>query len=189
MERIWIYDNPISDLDLKNNIKLWLFSGYKCHFNSLDFSKNKNLAGLWLNDNPKLESLNLNNKNNSKIEALNITNTPLLSCIQVDDTNYSTRNWLERDKHHSFNKHCFKTLKIKKLTTNNFHISPNPAKNKIVISIETEIKYVEIYSLLGKKVLKSKDQNEIDISQLPNAVYFIKVHTNTGIGTKKFIKN
>ena len=172
-------------MDLKNNIKLWLFSGYKCHFYSLDFSKNKNLAGLWLYDNPKLESLNLNNKNNSKIEVLNITNTPLLSCIQVDDTNYSTRNWLERDKHHSFNKHCFKTLKIKKLTTNNFHISPNPAKNKIGISIETEIKYVEIYSLLGKKVLKSKDQKEIDISQLPNAVYFIKIHTNLFRGPAK----
>jgi hypothetical protein len=79
-------------------------------------------------------------------------------------------------------------LSLNEYLNNDFTLYPNPAKDKLSIKIDSEINLIEIYTLLGKKVLQSKAQQEIDISQLSNAVYFIKVYTQKGAGIKKFIK-
>jgi hypothetical protein len=79
-------------------------------------------------------------------------------------------------------------LSLNEYLNNDFTLYPNPAKDKLSIKIDSEINLIEIYTLLGKKVLQSKAQQEIDISQLSNAVYFIKVYTQEGAGIKKFIK-
>jgi len=79
-------------------------------------------------------------------------------------------------------------LSLNEYLNNDFTLYPNPAKDKLSIKIDSEINLIEIYTLLGKKVLQSKAQQEIDISQLSSAVYFIKVYTQEGAGIKKFIK-
>ena len=68
-----------------------------------------------------------------------------------------------------------------------FSIFPNPANDKIVLKSK-EMGNIEIYNLLGVKLLESRKYNllkEMDISILPNGLYIIKLGQTTG----KFFKN
>ena len=78
----------------------------------------------------------------------------------------------------------------KEFKTNNLNFSlyPNPANSMLNIDIESEIKSVEIYSLLGQKVL-SDNKKQINISNLSTGVYMLKVEdVNGAIATQKFVK-
>jgi hypothetical protein len=75
-------------------------------------------------------------------------------------------------------------IKIKELENNsNFSVHPNPANNEISIdNLPTDEKYtIEIHSILGQSVLKKTNENKINISQLENGIYIIKIITSTGI--------
>ena len=66
-------------------------------------------------------------------------------------------------------------------------IYPNPSNNFIVVKSE-EIGDIEIYNLLGEKVLTSKKftlLKEIDISILPKGLYILKLRQTT----RKFLRN
>ncbi|HTA60921.1 MAG TPA: T9SS type A sorting domain-containing protein [Bacteroidia bacterium] len=65
------------------------------------------------------------------------------------------------------------------------HIYPNPANNKITIDTKN-IDEVKLFDVLGKQITSTKE-NEIDVSNLPNGIYFIQVKTNTTISTKKIM--
>ena len=65
---------------------------------------------------------------------------------------------------------------------------PNPASNSITIAMETELKSVEIYSILGQKVL-SGSKKEINISTLLSGMYMVRVQdVDGGFATKKVVK-
>ena len=65
---------------------------------------------------------------------------------------------------------------------------PNPAADAVSVSLETELKQIEIYSLQGQKVLTSS-QAEINISNLPSGLYLVKVEDVHGsVSTQKLIK-
>lgn len=79
------------------------------------------------------------------------------------------------------------------LSTNDFNnfdfsISPNPVSDVLTISSQENIKTVEIYNLLGKKVLTS-NSTSIDVSSLSKSVYLLKLSSDKGVSTKKLIKN
>lgn len=65
-------------------------------------------------------------------------------------------------------------------------ISPNPAQNKLTITIDELIpnELIKIYSMDGILVRELNFQNEIDISDLTSGVYFIKYSNQSG----KFVK-
>lgn len=70
-----------------------------------------------------------------------------------------------------------------------FQIYPNPATHSIFIKSEEKIKSVEIIDASGKIVSKTiNPSNQIDIQQLQNANYFIKIETANQTKTLKFIK-
>lgn len=71
---------------------------------------------------------------------------------------------------------------------NAFTVYPNPARNSINIQLNEEIKAITIYSIEGRE-MKTTNQSQVDISDLASGVYFMKVTTNNGIGSKKFIKS
>jgi hypothetical protein len=58
-------------------------------------------------------------------------------------------------------------------------VYPNPTTGKIVVSGQLLVVSVEIYDVVGKKLLSFQlstlDSNEIDISHLANGMYFLKV--------------
>lgn len=84
--------NSLSNLDVSNNTKLISLSTNANKLISLDLSKNNNLMSFRCAGN-QLTSLNLKNGTNKKLEFLDFKANSALSCIQVDDANYSNTNW------------------------------------------------------------------------------------------------
>lgn len=65
---------------------------------------------------------------------------------------------------------------------------PNPAQDILNIDVDSYLKLVEIYSLLGKKVL-SVNEKQVDISNLSNGIYMVRVEDVDGaVATQKLVK-
>ncbi len=70
----------------------------------------------------------------------------------------------------------------------NLTLSPNPVNDMLTIRSSSNIEKVEIYNLLGQRVL-SENTSTIDVSSLSKGIYVSKVYLeNDSISTKKFIK-
>ena len=68
-----------------------------------------------------------------------------------------------------------------------FSLYPNPANHLVNISMETELKSVEIYTLQGQRVLTT-DKNQVDVSLLASGMYLVRVEdANKGISTQKLV--
>jgi len=67
---------------------------------------------------------------------------------------------------------------------------PNPVLDKlsIIISEKATIEIININGLNIKTLIYDKGRNSIDVSDLSSGIYIIKVTTDKGIVTKKFIK-
>ena len=68
-------------------------------------------------------------------------------------------------------------------------IYPNPTSSILNIKTDDSVGYIktEVYNIIGQKVSESQKTN-IDVSDLPNASYFVKIITEEGNVTKTFIK-
>ena len=70
---------------------------------------------------------------------------------------------------------------------------PNPTTGQLTInSGQLTIKNVELFDIYGRKVCHSLPincYNKLDISILPNGLYFVRITTEEGIVMKKIIKN
>lgn len=74
---------------------------------------------------------------------------------------------------------------------NEFVLYPNPTRNILNISSknQTEIQSVEIYNIVGQVVIAIPNSTKaIDVSSLVTGTYFIKVNTEKGSTTTKFVK-
>lgn len=68
-------------------------------------------------------------------------------------------------------------------------IYPNPATDVLNLISENEIQYVEIYNIEGQLIKSiSGNVNNISISDMNDGLYFVKIHTENGTATHKFIK-
>ena len=72
---------------------------------------------------------------------------------------------------------------------NQLSIYPNPANNTISVSGIDGIEKITIFSLIGKKEIEVSNNNFVNVSQLSNGFYFIKIEKNNQIYSVKFIKN
>ena len=73
----------------------------------------------------------------------------------------------------------------------NFSYYPNPVKNTLNLSYNQEISNVEIFNLLGQRVSASTinaNQGQVDMSNLSNGVYLVKVTSNNQDKTIRVIK-
>ena len=73
----------------------------------------------------------------------------------------------------------------------NFNYYPNPVKNSVTISNASIIDEIEITSILGQRMITKKVndlQTEVNLSELSNGVYFVKVKSDTQEKTVKIIK-
>ncbi|MDH7914177.1 T9SS type A sorting domain-containing protein [Winogradskyella sp. SYSU M77433] len=74
-----------------------------------------------------------------------------------------------------------------------FTISPNPAKNKLNITLpstDNDIK-LEVFDVLGKRVYKgvlTRLESSINVSDWKNGVYLVRVTNDKVTQTKRFIK-
>ena len=101
LETAHVGNNSLANIDLSNNTLLYELRMSNNKLTSVDLSNNTALTELILSNN-KLSYLNLKNANNTNILIFYSTGNPLLSCVIVDDANYSTINWTNIDNTTSF---------------------------------------------------------------------------------------
>ncbi len=159
---------------------------------SLDLSNNNDLRICWV-DNTLISSLNVKNGNNTNITSsgtylFKANNNPNLTCIEVDDVAYSTANWTQIDAICSFSTDC-DALAVVDNSLVDFSVYPVPTENVLNINSEQEIVSIEVYSKLGQLVQKNTLKNSIDISNLAQGFYLVKITTVNGdYGMKKIMK-
>ncbi len=84
---------------------------------------------------------------------------------------------------------------INPISSASFIISPNPSSGIFTITnYKDKITNLEIIDITGKTIKNQKlkisnSQSSIDISDQPGGVYFLKIQSESGIYTKKIIKN
>jgi len=72
-------------------------------------------------------------------------------------------------------------------------IHPNPTTGELTITnAESQITEIEIFDMMGRNVetrlIASLQNGTIDISHLPNGVYFLRIQTENGVVTRKMVK-
>jgi hypothetical protein len=76
--------------------------------------------------------------------------------------------------------------------TNELSLYPNPTDGQLTIDNgELTIENVEIFDVLGRLChveTRHATSLQLDISHLPSGIYFVKIKTETGIITKKIVK-
>jgi len=90
---------------------------------------------------------------------------------------------------------CFETyinnVRVKNFSSA-FQVYPNPASNELhVQSSKFKVQNIEVFDIYGRKCHVSRvtrHENTIDISNLTNGIYFVKITTDEGIVVKKVIK-
>ena len=71
------------------------------------------------------------------------------------------------------------------------NLSPNPATNQLIIQTDDliNLSQITVFNTNGKMVMTYEESRiSIDVSALPSGVYFIKMDTDQGIVTKKWVK-
>jgi len=73
----------------------------------------------------------------------------------------------------------------------NFSIQPNPAYDKFTINATVDFNSVSVVNFLGQTVLSQNNDTHtitLDVSNLPQGVYFVRIASNEGTSVQKFVK-
>ncbi|MDA8910802.1 hypothetical protein N9I21_03325, partial [Crocinitomicaceae bacterium] len=125
LESLECDNNQLTSLDVTQNTALWWLMCDNNQLISLDLSNNNNLQMFYAMNN-QLNCINAKNGNNIIIYDFAVGNNPNLTCIEVDDSEWSTNNWdpilLDPQMYFSedcnYPENCFdSTLGITELTT------------------------------------------------------------------------
>ena len=184
-----ISSNQLTNIDLSNNVNLFVFTGGGNEFTDLDFSNNPDIVQINCVFN-NLTSLNLNNNNNSTINTVQANDNPNLTCIQVDNVDYSLNNWVYYiDAQSYFSEDC-SNLSIEEFTNQSIDVFPNPTNNTLYVKLNKKASY-SLLDGIGKIRMVGdlfKAENSINLSQLASGIYFLKIKTNNQVEIKKVVK-
>lgn len=83
------------------------------------------------------------------------------------------------------------TLSTETLSRAVVGLYPNPASDVINLATDIEITSVEVFNVIGKRVISTNSlrENTLDVSNLTNGIYVLRVLSGNSIVTKKFVKN
>ena len=183
--------NQLTSLDVSTNTALTtLFCGYN-QLTSLDVSTNTALF-LFFCDSNQLTSLDVRNGNNANLAEFGWTNNPNLTCVFVDDADWSTANWTHIDTPPVFvnsEAECEALSVGDNLFEVDVSVYPNPTDNYLFIEGNKNPISISIYNLLGKKVMSAKNTNRIDVKELSSGVYIIHISDGISQTNRKFVKN
>lgn len=182
--------NNLSTLDVSNNTQLkqiW------CHTNAieeLDVSVLNQLKDLVVYNTP-LAFLDIRNNNNINFDRFWAWNTPNLSCIFVDNAEWSNANWSDIDPNSTFvetEQEC-EALDLEEITILSINIYPNPFVDSIEIDdINQQFTEISFYNEIGQKILSTTNKT-IDTKNFQNGFYIVKIKLRNGtILSKKLIK-
>lgn len=84
--------------------------------------------------------------------------------------------------------HVINTISIDEKANPDISVFPNPTIGKVLLSEAKNIQKIEIYSSNGSKCIEIELPNkEIDISNLKDGIYLVKVYTENGVKTEKLV--
>jgi len=140
----------------------------------------------------QLTSLDVRNGNNESFNLFWTTENPNLTCIYVDDADYSNANWTNIDPNSTFvnNEAECEALSIgdNALEVDVF-IYPNPTDDYLFIEGNKNPISISIYNLLGAEVIAKSAGDKINVSELSKGVYIIRISDGINQTDKKFIKH
>ncbi|MDG2440681.1 MAG: T9SS type A sorting domain-containing protein, partial [Crocinitomicaceae bacterium] len=84
------------------------------------------------------------------------------------------------------------TVGFEAISNLDWNIYPNPANNELMVEIESdEVSSIDILDLAGRilisRYLDKKGTNVINLSQIIDGTYIVRVNTNSNSFTKKLI--
>lgn len=79
-------------------------------------------------------------------------------------------------------------MSVKNINSISFSIAPNPTTDYLSIKSDEKINSIEIIDANGRKITESIDHLKINVKPLNSGTYFVKINTDKGSVTKKFIK-
>lgn len=191
LEQLVIYGNTnFSDpIDLSNNSNLKILDINDTQLTAIDLSNNAALEEVDLFSNSALSSVNMANGNNAGILYADFTSNPSLSCIQIDASfTPPTADWF-KDVSANYSVNC--SLSISDINiSDDINIYPNPVHTFLNIESNNTYEAIEIYTLLGKKVLTAEATTHLNVSSLNSGMYLVKiVGSNNEVIIKRIIKD
>ena len=176
---------------IANNPKLNAIRFSTHQFDSLDLYKNKSLKNIFFySNNIDMNLLNIRNNNIENID-LNQLIKFRINTICVNDGQVESMQSKFPESNIITTCNDKETLSINDLKKNNITIYPNPIQDNLTVKSPTEIKFIEIYSIAGERVLyktvNSKNYNT-SLAHLKPGNYILKINTNNEVQIKKIIK-
>ena len=171
LERLWCYSNQLSYLDL---------------------SILTALSNVWCSSN-ELTTLIVQNGINHNFSLFSCENNPLLKCIEVDDSIYSSTHWYYIDSTASFSTNCPETL-VSEASFYQLKPYPNPSMQRVrIITKGWKNLSIRLYSINGQLIHAQNELNcpaiEIDISDYNSGVYILRIIANKLEKCTKLIKH
>jgi Leucine-rich repeat (LRR) protein len=164
-------------------------------FSGLNLSGYTQLKSLDCSDN-SLECLYIKNGNNNQFTYLNTKNNFILTCIEVDDSLFSTNNpiWnANKDAWSSYSEDCQGiciTADIHEITTEEATIYPNPSEGMLNVKSSSPIEKIILTNMEGRILEVFEKSNFIDISSFKSGMYnTVILFVNGSKLTKSIIKN
>lgn len=198
-----VSNNQLKTLDVSNNGLLETLNASSNQLTTLDLSKNTKLTIVYVANNP-LVSLNLRNGNNRNFILptqtgknaasglyTNFLGLTTLSCIQVDDADYSNANWSGIKESTTTYSNTCKNLGIEDSVFAKVTIYPNPTNGEVNIS-NIALDKATVFNSLGQLVKtfsldSNNTNNTINLSGLPKGVYYIYLINQDAASAKKVI--
>lgn len=229
MSSLYCSNNQFTNLDVSANPALRNLVANKTQLTSLDVSANPvlqklecsytPLTGLDVSANPalvrlncqhnQLTSLNVQNGNNTILSFFRARYNPDLSCIQVDDPEWSDANWTyggTRDSGVIFSIDCSAVPTStdeavpageadSDISTISVH--PNPSGGRLFVTFASNVKgrvQLLIRNMNGQIVYRSlweinpgKNNLSVEDLSLPNGIYLLQLLTDKELQPVKFI--
>lgn len=69
----------------------------------------------------------------------------------------------------------------------NYTIFPNPSAGKFTINTPNTLSKIEVYNVIGEKILEQENSNEIDLSSSPKGMYLVKIYEGLNTVTKRIV--
>ena len=179
-------ENSMLVTSLANNTLLYLNIS-NTDLTSIDVSNFESLDSLDVQGS-QLDSLDVSG--NGNLSYLNTTNTAL-TCIQISQSQLDNipTGWVKDDAT-SYAVDCQAASGIEdEMLAASIRLYPNPVSDILTIESEIRLTKVEIYSIVGTKILEIySDFNAIPVNDLSNGMYILRIHSKTGFSIKKFTK-
>lgn len=103
---------------------------------------------------------------------------PYLQLIDLDADNSLPENWIAAEFYDN----------VETVSDHDFAVYPNPSNDVLHIKTDQNIIFVELFDLTGKSVARSYD-TIIDVSNLPNGLFLLKINTEKGSSARMISVN